>query len=705
MLSQAVAPVALPRLRQNLRLLAASPDEDGEPRWQIFDPLANKFFFLTSSAFYLFKEWGQADSEQQLLSLVQRRDIDISADELRFFIRFLEHNHLLERQSTAELAGLQQAAGQQQKHALSWLLHNYLFIKIPLVRPDLLLSRWFPKLKFLFTLPLHWLALLSGAIGLVMVLRQWETFSHTLQNFFNFSAILYYVAALVLVKTAHELGHALVAKRYGCRVSSMGVAFLLLTPILYTDTTDAWRLRSRFQRLDIVTAGIRVEIYLACIATFLWGIVPEGSFRHVLFFVATTSWISSLLINISPFMRFDGYYALSDFLGMENLQPRSFLVGRWFLRELVFGFGFAPPEPLNRKKCALMVAYAWSTWLYRFLLFIGIALLVYYFAFKLLGIVLFLVEIIWFVLLPIGAEIAVWWKLRKQMRLNSSSLVSLSLCLIVLLGLVIPWQNEISAPAVVTFARHQNFYPSEAGQVVAWDIAQDKKVASGQLLILLQSPEVEQQIRLSQLRFDALQTQWQRASSGAMSPESQLTLQSQMSRENARLSSLLERREKLLIRAPYAGYIGQWATLQKGDYVNEKMSLATLYDAQSGMVKAYVSSSVLQQLKIGSSAQFIGNDGVVLTSALVVEKVIPTAIKHLPYAGLAADYGGPIAAKKMADLLIPAAATYEVHLSLQQPHVLTRQHYGQVSLAVEASSLLLDGVRYIYAILLRESGF
>jgi len=348
----------LPLLRQNLRLMTASPDEDGEPRWQIFDPLSNKFFFLSRTGFYLFREWRHAKTDEELLASVEGRGLDIDPHELNFFIRFLELNHLIEAHTKNDLARLQQEVVKRQQHALMWLLHNYLFIKIPLVRPDLILSRCFSKIKFLFRLRLHWIAFLLGVLGLVMVLRQWDTYTHTLQNFFDVSSIIYYVGALVVVKTAHELGHAFVAKRYGCRVSSMGLAFLLMTPILYTDTTDAWRLRSRFQRLSIVTAGVRVEIYIACVATFLWGIVPDSGFRSVLFFVATTSWISSLLINTSPFMRFDGYYALSDFFSMENLQPRSFLVGKWFLREHLFGFGFAPPEPLNRKKCLLMVAYA-----------------------------------------------------------------------------------------------------------------------------------------------------------------------------------------------------------------------------------------------------------------------------------------------------------------------------------------------------------
>src|SRR5690606_11708462 len=124
----------------------------------------------------------------------------------------------------------------------------------------------------------------------------------------SLEGFLLYGLTLVLVKSAHELGHALVSQRLGCRVASMGVAFLVMFPVLYTDTTDAWKLQSRRDRLRIVTAGVRTELYLALIATFLWGVLPDGSLRSAAFFIATTSWVTSVLVNISPFMRFDGYY-------------------------------------------------------------------------------------------------------------------------------------------------------------------------------------------------------------------------------------------------------------------------------------------------------------------------------------------------------------------------------------------------------------
>ena len=57
---------------------------------------------------------------------------------------------------------------------------------------------------------------------------------------------------MIAVKIAHELGHALVAKHYGLRVSSMGVALLVLFPVLYTDNTDAWRLTTNAKSYKLV---------------------------------------------------------------------------------------------------------------------------------------------------------------------------------------------------------------------------------------------------------------------------------------------------------------------------------------------------------------------------------------------------------------------------------------------------------------------
>lgn len=84
-------------------------------------------------------------------------------------------------------------------------------------------------------------------------------------------------------------------------------------------------------------------------------------------------------------MRFDAYFLLSDAVGMPNLHERAFAIARWWLRERLFGFDEAPPEVFTPRRQCWLIVFAFATWLYRLVLFFGIALLVYHAFFKALG--------------------------------------------------------------------------------------------------------------------------------------------------------------------------------------------------------------------------------------------------------------------------------------------------------------------------------
>ncbi|HEY7804970.1 MAG TPA: secretion protein HylD, partial [Orrella sp.] len=75
-------------------------------------------------------------------------------------------------------------------------------------------------------------------------------------------------------------------------------------------------------------------------------------------------------------------------------------MARWWLREKLFVFGDPMPEEADTRKRRAMVLFAWLTWIYRFVVFLGIAILVYQFFFKALGIVLFVIELWYFVARP-----------------------------------------------------------------------------------------------------------------------------------------------------------------------------------------------------------------------------------------------------------------------------------------------------------------
>ena len=327
----------IPYLRQDLEILRGNSREDGSPAWLLYDAIRNKYFTIGLTAFKLIKNWHGGEDIDNFQKKISSEGLETSSDEIKNFIGFLQQNNLIVQPAGQNVSFLMQQKNSMKKNWLMFVIHSYLFFKIPLFKPDEWLGRTLKKVIFLGSKNFRKTVYILGAFGLIFVIQQFEVFVKTFMYFFSFEGLLLYFLTLVFVKCLHELGHSYVAKYYGCRVSAIGIAFLVFFPFLYTDTTDAWRLRNHKERLLINFAGILTELHLALIATFVWGILPEGGLKSVAFFIATTSWISSLLINVSPFMRFDGYYVFSDWLKAENLQPRSFALAKWKMREILFG--------------------------------------------------------------------------------------------------------------------------------------------------------------------------------------------------------------------------------------------------------------------------------------------------------------------------------------------------------------------------------
>ena len=157
------------------------------------------------------------------------------------------------------------------------LFRSYIFFRVPIFRPDRFLSRTLPVVKRVFINRSFFLLTCAAALlGLFLVSRQWDTFSNTFLHFFTLEGAALAAVTLAVTKAVHELGHAYTAKRLGCRIPSMGLAFMVMMPLLYTDTSAAWRLRKRSQRIQVCGAGMMAEITLAAWATLAWNFIPDG---------------------------------------------------------------------------------------------------------------------------------------------------------------------------------------------------------------------------------------------------------------------------------------------------------------------------------------------------------------------------------------------------------------------------------------------
>lgn len=697
----------LPPLREDLTLFPGPPAHDGSPTWTLHDPARNQFFRLGWVDFEILSRWDCGDAFLLVAQVNDETTLEISFEDVKALTGFLLGNHLTRSQGAADMQRLAARLAAARKHWAEWLLHNYLFLRIPLLRPNHMLERLLPLVGWVYS---GWFAAtvaLSAAGGLYLVTRQWEAFKSTFLYHFSLEGMLWYFAALGVVKIFHELGHAFTAKRYGCHIPTMGVALMVLWPVLYTDTNDVWKLQSQRQRLAVGGAGMAAELSLAAFATLAWGFLPDGPVRSAAFLLATTSWLMTLAVNLNPFMRFDGYFLTSDLLEIPNLHHRSFAFARWFLREILFGFGDPPPEEVPRRRRWFLVGFGIGTWIYRFFLFMGVALLVYHFVVKVVGVFLMMVEVGWFIALPVFKEAIDWWKRRKSMKVNLH-LAATALALITAVAAVnIPWQTRVIGAAVLKAVDHSALYAPQPGLVAEILVAEGQRVEKGQPLLRLTSPDLDFKVAQTRRRMDI--ESWELSSQGMEATflaRSQVT-QQELAANLTAYEGFQRERDRMTITAPFAGRVVDLAEdVMPGQWVGQKERLMSVIVHETALIEAYVDEEGLGRISVGAEAYFHPENPDLATVPCRVTSIDRADSRTLPQPYLASKYGGQIPVREAKrDALVPDHPVYRVLLTPDGavPPV-ERILRGQVAITGEAESLAARTWRAILAVMMREAG-
>ncbi|MCY9849117.1 HlyD family efflux transporter periplasmic adaptor subunit [Pectobacterium jejuense] len=696
-------------LRDELILHAGPANRDGSPSWTLEDPLRGLYFRIGWAEMAMLSRWSMGNAAQIVAEINQTSALTLDDSDVQYFNRFLQANSLTRVSGDDALAQFSRQVEQSRVSIWRKLLKNYLFFRIPLWHPDRFLGATLPWVEPFFSRTFLKLTLLVTVLGLFLAGRQWETFKHTFLHFFTLEGAALAGLTLCFTKILHEFGHAYTCKRFGARVATMGVAFLVMMPVLYTDTSGSWKLTRRRQRMAIGAAGMMTELVLAAWATLAWSFLPDGMLRSAAFMLATTTWIMTLAINLSPLMRFDGYFLLSDGLQMPNLQNRGFAIGRWQMREWLFGLGDAPPEHFPRWLQRTLVGYAFAVWIYRFFLFTGIAILVYHMTFKLLGMLLFAIEIGYFVVMPVVNEVREWSKRRKDYRMNRNMTTTLVVSAVVLLLLMIPWQRGVYAPALLRAEQQSSLYMPVPAMIQRIDVKVGQPVQAGQTLFTLSSDALTHERQ--QLERQIATLNWQ-STFQVFNKEAAGDHQRVKQEHEAALQKLqvLQRQsEQLTVRAPIDGVVADMTTpLETGEWLGQGEWLAVVTKPTGGLVEAFVSEKDWQRLHTGAKGTFYLQDVSRSSLPLTIVEIASTATRDLNAAPeLASIYGGDIATLSDAQRkLHPEQAVYRVLLSLPddyraQPQVLR----GTVVMDGEAQSLLIRGWKVVSAVLIRELSF
>jgi putative peptide zinc metalloprotease protein len=658
--------VVLPPLREDLRLIAGASATDGSPTWVIVDPVRGKYFQIGWAAYQILSRWNSQSAEAVLSQIREETTCHATRQDIDDLLRFLYGNHLMQEPPQGGYRAYVAQVEAARPQWLMWLVHHYLFFQIPLVRPDRFLRATLPFVDWLFSKSIAWIIALIGLAGVYLVSRQWDTFTATVLHFFTPRGLALYALSLAVVKVFHELGHAYTATRYGCRVPTMGIAMVVMVPMLYSDTSDAWKLTSRHQRAAIGAAGMVVECALAALAIFAWNFLDDGVARSLVFIVATTSLMVGAGINLSPFMRFDGYYVLSDLLGIPNLHDRAFAFGRWQLRRLLLGLDMPMPEPVAAAQRRFLVWFAWGVWAYRFTLFLGIALMVYHYFFKLLGLVLFAIEIGWFIVLPIVRELKAWWTLRGAIPKQGRAWASVGFLAFLMAVLFIPWSDRISLPAVLESTPHATIYAPVPGRIVELAANEGRRVEVGDRLVVLESPVLEKDMALTRKRIEVEQLRGQRQFVDRQElAKHQVTLETLKARLS-QFEDLLQQQRNLALTAPIAGVVTDRAeALHVGQWINKELPLAYVIDPAGEELHALAPETEVGYLHAGQSARFIpqGSDRSSLEAQIVEIRDIDESSFTVPY--LASLYGGDVPVREDANRrLKPENSVYRVTLHL-----------------------------------------
>jgi putative peptide zinc metalloprotease protein len=697
----------LPKLRQNLKILKTSAGEDGSKRWLLFVPIQNKYFTIALDTFELISKWNENKTGSEFLADLEKEGYELDQASLDVFVHFIVVSGLTVTDNHEGVLRLANTSKTAKKNIFKWLIHNYLFIRIPIFKPDKWLNQNLHFVHFFYSNLWRNTVLFLGFIGIVLVLRRWDAYTSTFQHFFSKEGLFFYFISLLFIKSLHELGHAFTAKKYGCKIPSMGVAFLVLFPVLYTDTTDSWKLKSKHKRLQIVLAGIKVELYLAMLATFLWSFTPDGIINSILFMLATTSWITSILLNISPFMRFDGYYALSDWSGSANLQPRSFAMAKWYIRGLVLGLREEAPEYLSRKKRNFFIIYAILTAIYRFFLFLGIAVLVYYFAFKVLGIILFLVEIIWFILLPIYKELKIWWNKKEKITLNKNNKISLAVFFMLLFIFFIPWNNKINLPAILQVENYTDIYASKEAQIVFINFKSGDRVNKGDVLLSLNSPNLSLSIEKCEQEIETIKLELKKQAGSKEILAKIFLLEENLIRKEKELEGLVGVNTKLTLVAPFDGYIYFNDIYAANQWVNPKEPILSIYEPNDFKIKAFCPEGRIRDIDINSASYFISNLGEVNTFDTNINSISEVSTPYLRYPELSSEYGGDIATRNDSrQRMYSEEAYYQINADvLNSNRVFKTRTKGTLVVSGVRRSIAKIFLLKFASVLIRESGF
>ncbi|GGO80203.1 hypothetical protein GCM10011348_16390 [Marinobacterium nitratireducens] len=532
-----------------------------------------------------------------------------------------------------------------RRSRLGQRLRNPLAVRLPLLDPDAFLRRTAPLVRWIFGPPgiVLWCLLVPGAA--LLALLNWSELTHNVvDRVLSAGNILLMIAAYLVVKTLHELGHGYAVRRWGGEVHEIGLMFLVFMPVPYVDASASSAFRSKWQRAAVASAGIIVELFLAALATLAWVLMEPGLARAFAFNVMAIAGVSTFLFNGNPLLRFDGYYVLSDLIEIPNLGKRANEYFFYLLKTRLLGLNGQRSPVQAPGEARWLLGYSISSFCYRLMLMAWIA---WFLLTKVpvAGVLLAAYMLFNSLLLPLARGLKFLLmspSLQGRRRYSLLLSGSLAAALALLLG-VVPLPYSTLVVGVVWVPEEASLRTETDGTVAEVLAAPNSFVRSGTPLIRLEDPLLHTDIRILEAERRELEARLQAA---RQNDQVQVRMiQEQLRRTAAALELLQERAARLVLVARNDGIFTVQAPEDlPGRYFPRGTPLAHVIGERQTLIQTLIDQSAIELVRDHTrqvDVRFVQHIETALPAQ--VTRDTPAAVDNVPPQALALVDGGRIA--------------------------------------------------------------
>ena len=347
----------------------------GETSYVIRDPITYEGHRLSPSDYEVFTNLRDDMSLAEIFEkLKQAGTVEPHQEEdfYRFVVEVQKRGLLNLPVTDADL--LYQKYERKRKAKSKNLVMKLLFLKLPLGSPDRFLGWSYRYVAWMFTRSFFTVWMIGILASVFLLAVQWQEFSSELSSVLAFQNLPAILSVLCLLKLWHEMGHGYACHHFGVAVPNSGLMFMVGTPLAFVDASGSWALKNRGDRQIINLAGMYFELMIAIAAAFVWTFSTDTHLKSLAHFTLLISSVTTIAFNINPLMKFDGYFVLTDFLGIPNLKTRSANHLESVAKK--FFFGILPDERECNTLKGILFIYGVASVIYKLTLVVGISILI-----------------------------------------------------------------------------------------------------------------------------------------------------------------------------------------------------------------------------------------------------------------------------------------------------------------------------------------